>query len=393
MNIITLKNSIVQITYWICNMCVAAFTTGYLTKFGFHEWHIGFIMSVSAIITIIINFYIDDAMDQLVFYHLKKTIIANYILCCLFTILFLFIGKPNGLTLLLFASICSFTTHNQRLINILCERQKHQHFLTDGNRPANYGLLGYGIATLLMGYRISLTQVDIILPAFLFFSCIAIVLTQLLLKDEVEPQREIDVTVQYQNAFQLLRKNHLFSLFIIASCLSSVGSMAAIKFLVRVVNQLQGNAFHHSIALTIQTLITIPISLQSKKMIRKFSVNRLLLVSFTFSFLKILLLLLAHNLVTVYLSMACSIFGYGLFGFSSAAFTKQLNEPEHHLLAHKIALFASSFGLGPLLGGILAGCCMELAGLKTLLLICSVLTFLPCIIQGYLLFKTSCQKK
>jgi len=381
MNIITLKNTIVQILYWICNMCVAAFTTGYLSNYGFNELQIGLIMTISAIITIFINFYIDEAMDYLVFYHLKRTIIFNYIICLSLAGLFLIIGKANLLTLGLFALICSLTTHNQRLINILCARQKHQYYLTDGNRPANYGLLGYGLSTLAMGYAISNSVVTIIIPAYIIFSIISALAVVLLLKDETQQQPVIDVRLEFHKAIDLIYRNKLFIVFLSASCLSAVGSMAAIKYLVRVVNSLGGNAFHHSIALMIQTLITIPISLKSKKIIKKYDPEKLLLTSFIFSFLKIFLLLVANNLVLVYLSMACSIFGYGLFGFSSASFTKLLNKQGDFAIAHKLALIASSFGLGPLIGGIVGGYIMQYGNLQLLLIVCCILTLSAVLIQ------------
>jgi MFS family permease len=123
------------------------------------------------------------------------------------------------------------------------------------------------------------------------------------------------------------------------------------------------------IGMLIQSGAELPAMLLTSALLKKWRARRILVVSFTSTFLKSMLLALAPSLGFVYGALALSVFCYGLFGFASVFYVNGLVKPSEKARAQSLVTLCYNNGLGSIIGNLYSGSVIDAWGLKALLML------------------------
>ena len=169
--------------------------------------------------------------------------------------------------------------------------------------------------------------------------------------------------------WQILKKNKVFTLMLIACFFGMMSVMPISNFLVSLVNSHGGGSTALGVAQFLMAASELPSALVFGLLQKKMSSAKILLISIIFMVVKPLLILASGSLGMLLAVQPVQMLGYGLFTPASVYFVNESVPPADRVRGQTIMMVASN-GLGGMLGGLLAGWTLDAGGANWMLAGC-----------------------
>lgn len=371
----TLSYSVYTIGY----AAILSYASYYLLECGYSNSEIGILLAVSNIFAILLQIATADLADR------SRRLSVSGILMILagcfagLQILLLFL---TGKTLLLFIAYTAALTIHATL-------QTHLNALSfqmeKSGLPVNFGIdraidsLFYSAATMIIGRTIHDAGIRMI-PITNLVGCALLVIgllwSKALLKRTAplsgqKNTRESGKTEQITlSAF--IRRHPRFFVLNFGILLLYFGHQVINGFMLQIVKNVGGTALDMSNLLSVTGVLEIIPLFFSSFLIRKTSSRAIVIASAVGYLIRITAYTIAGSVPMLYLGVFCQLISYPLLLPSIIKYTCERMDPGEAVKGQ--ALYTMMIALGSILGSIAGGAVLDHAGVRALLILCTVLT-------------------
>jgi PPP family 3-phenylpropionic acid transporter len=253
------------------------------------------------------------------------------------------------------------------------------------------GSLAYSVVTLIMGFAISRTSEDIIIPAFMIVQTVVFLAlfmirpagrnqTRTYLHDSGNKKRAGD------SIFTLLGQRPEILLLLCGILLMYLSYTAINNFHVNIISSVGGGSRELGISTSIAAFIELPAMALFLPLSKRFSFERLLRFSCFFFIVKAALMSLASSVHAVYAIQTLQLLSYGLFIPASTYYINAiLNESDMAKGQTLLGIF--TFGLSGLISSLLSGLILDRFSVHILLIIMTLLA-----IAGFIITVTALRR-
>lgn len=166
--------------------------------------------------------------------------------------------------------------------------------------------------------------------------------------------------------WQILKKNRVFTLMLIACFFGMMGVMPISNFLVSLVNSHGGGSTALGVAQFLMAASELPSALVFGLLQKKMSSAKILLISIIFMVVKPLLILASGSLGMLLAVQPVQMLGYGLFFPASVYFANESVDPADRVQGQSIRTILA-ISLSTLLGSLVSGYLIDLGGTTLML--------------------------
>ena len=365
----TAQYTVIQGTYWASYCCVVAFSSVYLLSLGFTNVQIGTLISVSGLLSALLQPLVSKLADGLRRMSLRQ---FTALLTALFlaggaTLLFL-PGRQTGMYafLLILVQLIMPLTSALGMAAI------------DGGFPLNFGVarsagsILYGAASALCGRLVlefgerSIPAAMTVLNVILLLAILAFRFADTGLSAAPEPQEE---KPERKGGLFVFRYRHALPLLLGVVCLFISHNILNV-YTFQIVQPLGGDSEAMGDLLFVQSLLELPVMFLFSWMLTKKSSRFWVQLSGTGFFFHALGMWLAPNMTVAYLVQIFEMTGYALYTLAAIYFVNEQVEEAERVQGQ--AWFAMAITLGNVLASFAGGALLDWAGAWMLLAFATV---------------------
>jgi MFS transporter, PPP family, 3-phenylpropionic acid transporter len=359
---------------YCAGFCVLnGFTAIYLIFKGFTNPQIGLTSSLLSIGAILLQILVSNFADAHPDITLKKIALVLYTFTVIGCAVLWLLPLPIAMMVVVYciASAC------QRSIMALINAMMMQ--FSKMGLPVNYGWprgvcsILFALSAYILGIVIEKYNPDIIMPVSIGLTIIAVISIILMpnpnkleyqSQTESPEEKEEEQPTSY---LEMVRKNPTLVLFVFAAFTLSLGQSTAGVFLIRIIEAVGGSAKEFGTCMLIQAGMEFPMMFASAWVLKRFSIQNILVFSFFCYFIKQVGLTVAPSIGSIYGVMSFSLFCMGIYGFASVLFMNNIVKSSEIVRAQTIAVITQS--IGQIVGSYFSGALIDVIGLKSLLMI------------------------
>jgi PPP family 3-phenylpropionic acid transporter len=383
---LTIKYAFLQSTYWISECVIYSFAAVFLHYKNFDNTHIGLVLSLSAILSILLQPIIAAFADKS-----KKITLRSIIILLMFIVLvaaiILYI-MPNSFLLVSVVFVLINTI--QYTLNPLFNSLAFEYM--NAGIPMNYGLsrgsasVVFAITSYFLGISIDRFGAGILLKVFII-SYVFLILSAYIFKVKKPPVALTNISADTQpltnNApaglFEFFIKYKKYSFFLIGVSLLFYSHTLINTYLITIIENVGGNSTDLGIALTIAAALELPMMAAYIYLVRKISCNTLLIISSGFFIVKAAIMLIAPNVSIILLSMAFQMLSFALFTPASVYYVNSIIEEQDRIKGQSM-LGVATWCISGTIASVTGGRILDLFGVSRLLLIATMVTTIGFII-------------
>ncbi|NCC47822.1 MAG: MFS transporter [Clostridia bacterium] len=366
---------ILQSFFLSANCAYFSFLVVYLSAMGYTEARIGLVMTLVSTVSVItpsILGYMADyviPIKQIVLFMLLISIPLGFSL--IFTVQIL----PLALV-----SIVLLGISERSMINVVDSWGMKIRLTHPG---LNYGLtrgiasMAFALAALLLGRFYAARGIQMMFWVHALFLIVAVG-AGFFLANVPTVGRKQDGHSYFQTIWLLLH-DRTYVILLICMCLHGLSTVTVHTFRPMLIESMGGTSAHVGAALFIQAGSEAPVMLASAWFIRKFKVERLLILSFLFAALRLLATVIAPSLGWVIGVQVLQSIAYGLYLPVVLFYISLITRPEMRATAITLAT-SVGFGLSGILGNSLGGLLAQARGVRSVYFLFSALIFLAFIL-------------
>lgn len=365
----TAQYTVIQGTYWASYCCVVAFSSVYLLSLGFTNVQIGTLISVSGLLSALLQPLVSKLADGLRRMSLRQ---FTALLTALFlaggaTLLFL-PGRQTGMYafLLILVQLIMPLTSALGMAAI------------DGGFPLNFGVarsagsILYGAASALCGRLVlefgerSIPAAMTVLNVILLLAILAFRFADTERSAATEPQEEAP---KKKGGLFVFRYRHALPLLLGVVCLFISHNILNV-YTFQIVQPLGGDSEAMGDLLFVQSLLELPVMFLFSWMLTKKTSRFWVQLSGTGFFFHALGMWLAPNMTVAYLVQIFEMTGYALYTLAAIYFVNEQVEEAERVQGQ--AWFAMAITLGNVLASFAGGALLDWAGAWMLLAFATV---------------------
>lgn len=367
---------LIQCSYYAVCTCFVAYMVPVLQKQGFSNSEIGMLLGIRALLSVIFQPLFANFMDKY-----NKKISFNLLIAVMIIVSMLMtvaqLMNPGFLwmsVIFVFYGIFSFGMIS--FIDAMSTLYFHMGRKINYPAARGFGSLSYAVSALLVGLLVEPATI-LILQLVLFVPLLILILNIDTLKGIEHPTDEADQG--NLSFFELMKKFPLFKIFLITIILCFIGKEMTSNFLIDVYTSLGGSSKTYGVGMFILAMSEVPAAILFIKLTNKLGIYRLMILSFSFATLRVLLILLAPNLFVLNAVQALQMLGHGLFWAGNVQFIRTIL-PAKYAVKAQAAVGVCYLGVGSGVGSIIGGFILENTSLTFMLLVSFILSVLGIIV-------------
>lgn len=383
MKYLNLKFSFLNASFYLIYGIIYGYAAYYLEAKGSSGTDVGIVFSVSSAACIILQLFLGSFLDRNTQYSAKDIIfLFSIVLTASVAVLYF---KPAGtISMLCFIIILMLLLVDSSLFNAFGMEYINAGYRLNYSLSRGIGSLAYSVATLIMGFAISRTSENIIIPAFMIVQMV-VFFAMFIIKPAgrnqnrtclsyAENKKRVGVSI-----FALLRKRPEVLQFLCGILLMYLSYTAINNFHINIVGSVGGGSRELGISTSIAAFIELPAMSLFLPLSKRFSFERLLRFSCFFFIVKVALMCLAPSTHAIYAIQTLQLLSYGLFIPSSTYYINSILD-ESDMAKGQTLLGIFTFGLSGLISSLLSGMILDRFNVRTLLII---MTFLA--VAGFII--------
>ena len=337
---LTIKYALLQSTYWISQCTIYSFAAIYLQYRNFNNTQIGIVLSLSAILSIILQPVVSAFADKS-----KKKTVRNIILILLliaFASAILLNIKANSL--LFIGCVFAIITAIQFTINPLLNSYALEYI--NNGYPFNYGLargtgsIAFAITSFFLGHGVSRFSGAIIVPFFLIsYVFLFLSASFFRLKDTDKEAANLsknhrieDISDENENPPSTILgffiKYKRFTLMLVGITMLFYAHSLINTYLINIMENVGGDSSDMGLSLTIAAALELPTMAAFAYIIKKLRCHTIIKTASFFFLMKSLFIWLAPNVNIVHLSQAFQMLSFALFTPASVYYVNSIINKE-----------------------------------------------------------------
>lgn len=369
---LTIKYAFLQSTYWIGECVIYNFAAVFLQYKNFNNTNIGLVLSLSAVLSIILQPIVAAFADKS-----KKVSLRSLVIMLMFIVLasavVLYIAPESSL---LIAGIFVLINTIQFTLNALFNSLAFEYM--NVGIPMNYGLargtasIVFAIASYFIGVFVNLYSAGILLAIFIISYCF-LILSAFLFKNKTvdssgalpagmetnERHRTSDTakdqpTAAPSSILGFFLKYKKFSLLLIGVAMMFYSHSMINTYLINIIENVGGNSADLGLSLTISATLELPTMAGFIYIVKKVKCGTLLKISAFFFCIKSMIAWLAPNVAIVYLSQTLQMLAFALFIPASVYYVNSVIEEQDKVKGQSmlgVAMWGVAGGIASLTGG------------------------------------------
>ncbi len=370
-NSIQFKYILIHVIFWCGYVVTWSYTAVYLEHYGYNNSVVGLVTGLGAVISVLLQPMLATAVKRYSGLTTRKIIIFLKLLAII--IAFSMWVEPAGrwTIAVLFLLLATIDVAVPSMLSTLA-----MEYVNSG-KEINYGVargtgsVAYAAFSVLIGYMLRSVGIKWLIFIYAILS-LGVILFCVCIGEPILQEAKVDTDeADKQKQIGIIRKYPFLVYFLIGTVVLFMGHNMINMFLVRIIEKAGGTSENLGVALAIAAMLELPIMSFFGRLVKKVSINKLLLFSAVCFLAKCMLTYFATNLGMIYMAQILQIGAFGLFTPASVYFINISMKQEDSGIGQAL-LGAFSLGLGGALGNVLGGFVIENIDVSGML-VCTVL--------------------
>lgn len=395
---LTIKYALLQSTYWISECIIYSFAAIYLQFRNFNNTQIGIVLSLSAILSIILQPVVSAFADK------SKTKTVRNIILVLLIIVFAFAILLNIRTnsLLLIGGIFVLINAIQFTLNPLLNSYALEFI--NNQYPFNYGLargtasIAFAFTSFLLGHGVSRFSGAVVVPFFLI-SYVFLFLSAYFFRLKDADKEKINslmndskdnISHENENSPSTILgffiKYKRFTLMLIGITMIFYDHSLINTYLINIMENVGGNSSDMGLSLTIAAALELPTMAAFAIIIKRFKCHTIIKTAAFFFLVKSLVIWLAPSVYFIHLSQAFQMLSFALFTPASMYYVNSIINKEDRNKGQAM-LGVATLGVSGTIAYITGGKVLDISGPSHMLLIGFIVS-----IVGFIIIYFSTEK-
>ena len=393
---LTIKYAFLQSTYWISQCIIYGFAAVFLQYKNFNNTQIGIVLSLSSILSIILQPAISAFADKS-----KKKTVRNIILTILlivfaFAAIFNIWNDSFVIVAIIFVIINALQITLIPLLNSIA-----LEFMNNGY-PFNFGLargtasVAFAVTSFLLGHAVTRFSPGIILPSFLiiyvFLFIAAYIFRIKATKNESGDNKDknnIHVTSDTNanppaSVLGFFIKYKRFTFLLIGIAMVFYSHSLINTYLISIIENVGGNSADMGLSLTIAAALELPMMAAFTIIVKKVKCSTLIKISGLFFLIKSATMWIAPNVMTVHFSQAFQMLSFALFTPASVYYVNSIIHAEDKNKGQAM-LGAATIGVAGTIANLTGGKILDVSGVSDMMIIGTIVAFIGFVV---ILFST-----
>lgn len=379
----TLRYIIINATYFAVYSGIHAYASVFLLEKGFSNTLIGITLALANILSVIFQPFVAGLIDKQGKLTNRNVSMASTALLLIGSILLLIIKSGIAAIFIIFALIYMVQMVYQPIITAMYFEYEAAGCHIYYGLARGLGSAGFAVTSFFTGRAIGRFGVSILMILDIIFLAIALIVLYFIKKPETSYKEISKDEVAHNNLFSFIKTYPGFMLFVLAAVCFFFAHNAINDYMIQIITPLGGTEAQMGIAVSCAALLELPTMALMDKIIKKISAKNLLLISGTAFLIKTLLMLIAPNMIIVYISQAMQMFAYAVFIPAGAYFVNQTMARLDQVKGQ--AYFNISITLGGVFSSLVCGRLLDIRGSHFMLTVSFAVTAVGLIIAFFAL--------
>lgn len=388
--ILNLDYALIQGAYWGFYIVTGIFVSVYMLGKGYSNTSIGIVIALGNILSVFVQTILANITDRAE--KINDIAVIKILLVVLFVLTggVLMIGTRSMLLTVVYTVLIVVHTALHPFVNAL------SFTLSEGGEHVSFGIgrsmgsLVAAVLGLVMGYMVSDYGVDVILITGLVLLTVmeaVMIMTgrhyrRLCIEGKDSPGNagETDAAAAACDSAgtaeigfgEFISGNKVFMLLSAGVVALFFGNVILENFTIQIVDSIGGDTEQMGMVVFVMAILEMPAMLFFDKLRHRFSYVLLLRVSAVFFAVKIIMIWLAPSMTFIYLAQVNQVLGYGLMFPAMVGFIDDIMSKGEAVRGQ--AVFTTAITVGNVLGCVFGGRILDIASVRTLLCISSLIT-------------------
>lgn len=368
----TLRYIIINATYFAVYSGIHAYASVFLLEKGFSNTLIGITLALANVLSVIFQPITAGLIDKQGKLTNRNVSMASTAILLAGSVLLLLIRNGIVAIFIIFALIYTVQMVYQPILTAMYFEYEAAGCHIYYGLARGLGSAGFAVVSFFSGRAIGRFGVSILMILDIIFLSIALVVLFFFKKPSAKPVEVSDKEVAHNNPFSFIKTYPGFMLFVLGAVCFFFAHNAINDFMFQIIEPLGGTEASMGTAVFIAALLELPTMALIDKLMKKISCQNLLLISGVAFLVKTLLMLIAPNMVIVYLSQAMQMFAYAVFIPVSAYFVNRTMARLDQVKGQ--AYINCSITLGGVFSNLICGRLLDVRGPHFMLILCLAVT-------------------
>lgn len=337
-----------------------SFVSVYLLHKGYDNATIGAVLSVSGIVSIILQTGQASFLDKRPQSRIQDTISINILIVLIGSVL-LFFTNANYLVLGLIVFIFAFAQSSETLLNSMAFIYERFGVKINYGFGRGMGSASFAVMTMLIGYIVEATTPNLIPVFYIVIGAILFLIVRSYKHPlEQENPDEIDeildeIEATDNSLLDFLQRYKRLVLLMMGAILLMFTHILISNFFIQIITPIGGNSAMMGTAVFIGAIMELPAMINYEWIERRISANNLLKIAGFFFLIKHVMTLLAPNITVIYIAQFLQIGGFALFYPASVSYVRKVVSKKDAVKGQSLftSAMAASSVLGSFIGGVL----------------------------------------
>ena len=368
----TLRYIIINATYFAVYSGIHAYASVFLLEKGFSNTLIGITLALANILSVILQPVVAGLIDKQGKLTNRNVSMASTLLLLIGSVLLLIVKNGIAVIFIIFALIYMVQMVYQPIITAMYFEYEAAGCHIYYGLARGLGSAGFAVTSVFTGIAIGKFGVTILMILDIIFLSVALVVLYFFKKPSVKPAVPAGNETAHNNLISFIKTYPGFMLFVLGAVCFFFAHNAINDYMIQIITPLGGTESAMGTAVFIAALLELPTMSLIDRIMKKVSCKNLLLFSGAAFLIKTLLMLLAPNMVIVYISQAMQMFAYAVFIPVSAYFVNQTMARFDQVKGQ--AYINCSITLGGVFSSLVCGRLLDLKGPHFMLIVSLVVT-------------------
>ena len=319
----TLRYIIINATYFAVYSGIHAYASVFLLEKGFSNTLIGITLALANILSVIFQPFVAGLIDKQGKLTNRNVSMASTAILLIGSVLLLLIKNGIIVIFIIFALIYMVQMVYQPIITAMYFEYEAAGCHIYYGLARGLGSAGFAVTSVFTGMAIGRFGVNILMILDIIFLTAALIVLYFFKKPDVKISPAGSAEAAHNNLFSFIKTYPAFMLFVLGAVCFFFAHNAINDYMIQIISPLGGTETQMGTAVFIAALLELPTMALIDKIMKKVSCKNLLLFAGAAFLIKTLLMLIATNMVLVYISQAMQMFAYAVFIPVSAYFVNQ----------------------------------------------------------------------
>lgn len=387
---LTIKYAFLQGSYWVGQCIIYSFAAVYLQHKNFNNTHIGIVLSLSAIISIILQPMVSAFADKFKKKSVRGIILTLMAIVLAFAILLFISANSFLITGGVFVIINAIQFTLNPLLNSFALEYLNNGYSFNFGLARGSGSIAFAISSFLLGHGVSKFGPGILIPLFILsYGLFFLAAYSFKLKDTNIPKPSTSNNTispgvdNSENApasiIGFFTKYKKFTFFLIGIAMVFYSHGLINTYLINIIENVGGNSSDMGLSLTIAAALELPMMASFVIIINKIKCNNIIKISAFFFFIKTAIIWLASNVFFVHLSMAFQMLSFALFTPASVYYVNSIINKEDRVKGQSM-LGTATLGVAGTIAYITGGKVLDTSGVSNMLMLGTIVSLIGFIV-------------